>query len=159
MVFTHNVGKMFAAIMRPPAQAVSDSFDFIGIDGQATAFRTITNSSTYIWNGGIFIQVGKGTTPATPADVNIETPFSNTPESVIKSMSSAGYIAGTTEVIQNANINNVQENDSITEVCTYVQGTNNASQTITLMITRNIISPAIPFLINENINLETKVTF
>jgi hypothetical protein len=74
-------------------------------------------------------------------------------------MSNAGYITGTREVIQNANINNVQENDSITEVCTYVQGTNNLSQTITLMITRNIISPAIPFLINENVNLETKVTF
>jgi len=160
MVFSDNVGKLFASCLRPVQTTTFWTFDLIDITNTPFQSATITPSGTNSMAGSISLQVGKGLTPPTPQDYNVEDPFIASPESNRIGSSSAVYNLGSQEIVQNTNINNCGGSGSVSEVCTYTLAKIYPSAVVkTIILTRNKIDPAVPFVATNNINLDTKVTF
>jgi hypothetical protein len=159
LVFTDNVGLIFAGLMRAPVIAVTSIAVLKDVSGNVANFRVITNSTFNVFSDPVKIQVGKGSTPANPQDFQIEEAFLLPPESDLKLMTASVFVANSNEIVQNANINNVQGSGTIAEVITTTRGSDTGNALHTFMLTRNNVNPVIPFIATENINMETKVTF
>ena len=160
MVFTDNVGKIFAGLMRPLTQNSAKQITIVDINNVTQNVWVYTASSNSLWWGGTNeIQVGDGNTPADPLDYNIESPFTNGGiEDNRKVMALPTYTLGSKEIIQNANIAPTAGGGSIEEICQFKNGHNNGGTDIWYLICRNVIT-AVPFTAGASLNLEAEVTF
>ncbi len=134
--------------------------DIAGLD---RVIRIYGSSSQDVWcdsdEGTVsdFAQVGKGTTPATRQDVNIEDPFPDAPENSRRSSIVAGYNSGLGKITISTVITPTGGSGSVTEIVK-IQGMIGANNTITGFHTffRDNISP-VGFIIGETINVSYEV--
>lgn len=164
MVTLDNFGIFLAGHFKP----VNNSTQTViikDIAGADLSVRIFGSSSQDCWTdadeGTVsdFTQVGKGTTPATRQDTNIETPFTNSPESAKQACLSAGYNSGLGKITISTVINPTGSSGTITEVVK-IQGLIGVfpSGTFTNFTAffRDIISP-VNFISGQAINVSHEV--
>lgn len=157
MVFTQGFGLIFCGIMNGHNSQG-------GIPDINNVLRTVFIYNLDINNGQNFManpvkqfQLGKGTTPASPLDFNIETPFITAPESSRIGMSEASYILNSGEITQTGFISNLGSSDSFTEICFFTQIRDTSGGNHIVMISRIIVDPPEPFLLGNRVDVEHKV--
>ena len=82
MVFTSNMGKIIAGLLRTPS-AADNTVVLQDLGDVARAIHIYANSEQLGANAVSLNQIGQGTTPANRTDTNIETPFGVAPESAL----------------------------------------------------------------------------
>jgi len=160
MVFTDNWGKLMTSIFQVPSTG-SPVFTMEDLVGTTRNYQTYKDRDfDDHWNQDAslsFAQVGKGNTPATRQDVNIETPFTNGgAEDNLKITSLFGYNSALGKITIATSISPTAGSGSITEVVKInrVQQTN-ASPIDNLWI-RNIVNP-VAFISGKTINVEHEI--
>lgn len=136
---------------------VSKSYQFCcGNIVNTQSYNVTNNGSPTV---GCRVQVGKGTTPATRADFNIETPFAVSPLSIRNSsgISAWNSILGVIDLA--SIITPAGENDSVSESCLFLtfKDTLLSATNPTLLMSRDNIDPVVPFVIGESINIDYKI--
>lgn len=160
MVFSATFGKILAAHFRAPSVGVTN----ITAQDITDTARTLVIYSTV--NGDRFngsaaigrVRIGQGTTPANPTDFTIETPFGTSPESGSVVQLQPSYIDGSGEVNQASSYSSLGSNDSVTEETQTVDFKSSALAR-SFMVTRDIVSPAVPFEIGKSLNIINKEVF
>ena len=154
MVLSDNLGKILAGHFRSPISnsAINVTLkDTGGVDRVTSIY--ITNSSIRWNNGGMFVRIGKGTTPATAQDIELENPFSNPPESNRVGTFSSSYIVGSGQIQQASLFSNMGASDSITEVVQQIDIRDTGNIVREIQLSRIIINPPVAFLLGQAVNL------
>lgn len=164
MVITDNFGKFLAAHFHILSSGnISVTLDTIA--GSSVTVRVYGTSSTAVWNdtdlGSVSdqAQVGQGVTPATRADINIETPFPTSPENSRITSTPGGYNSVLAKITIPTVITPTGSSGTITEACKYntmIQNTLGPNPQIFLFF-RDIVSPGVNFMMAEAINISHEV--
>jgi len=156
-----NLGLLIAGIFRSPTTANKLVSNLKSTS--ALIFNTriySTQADTNRWNfDGVFrqVQVGKGTTPATRQDFNIESPFVVAPESGLNNSINGVYNSGLGKINQATLIAPTGGAGTITEVIKVFRARATVDQTAkTIVMFRDIIS-SVGFIIGESINIDHEV--
>lgn len=154
MVFTSGFGLVFAGIMNGHTTQA-------GIVDTSGMARTVIIYNTDAENSKNFMtaptkqwQIGKGITPPTPLDFNIETPMGSAPESGIQTLAVANYIIDSGTITQTGFISNLGSSDSFTEICFYTSLKDSGGTQRTIMISRVLVSPPQAFLAGNRLDIE-----
>lgn len=160
MTFLDNIGIVLAGIFRAPSQGVTTVFGLKAID--ASIFTTTTyNTSNFTSLFNItelkVAQVGKGTSPVTRQDFDIENVFPDSPESSRVGSLNDAYNSGLGKITMATLISPTGGAGSITEVCKFVifRAPINPQDRICCIL-RDVISP-VGFIIGESINIDHEV--
>ena len=158
MVFTDNWGKLMANIFQVPTQngIIFTMQDITGVFKNYLVYKD--RDIRDYWNGSAgvsYAQVGKGTTPATPQDFQIEIPFTNGGvEDVAKITSIFGYNSALGKITITTSISPTGSSGTINEVVKINSvepvGTNSATRNLWL---RNLV-PSTDFISGKTINIE-----
>jgi len=160
MTFLDNIGIVLAGLFRAPSTGLRTVSGLKAID--ASIFTTTTyNQQTFSTLFNITAikqaQVGKGTSPVTRQDFDIENEFPNSPEnSKVGSLNDA-YNSGLGKITMATLISPTGGAGSITEVCKFVnfRAPTNPQDRICCIL-RDVISP-VGFIIGESINIDHEV--
>ncbi len=156
MVITENFGRMLASHF--VAQGGGSGFSWIDIGGVANSSTCYGSHLANKYNriGTLTaVQVGKGSTPATNLDINVENPFVGGVESTRRSSNNSGYISGLGKIQTPTQLSNTLGSGSITEVCLYARWHDAPLDPIVLLF-RDIVSVE-TFIAGETINVEHEV--
>ena len=159
-MLTDNAGLIIAGMIRIPANNEFGFGGFILRTGTIVSLRTYAfnnslNPFNLISGGGA--QVGKGTTPATRQDFDIEDPFITAPESLVFATSPNGYVPASGIIQFPALLASTGAGGIITEVCRYVNWRSDTTQEKgTFMVAHDIISPS-TFIIGQQIFVEHEI--
>lgn len=159
MVLSDNLGIILAGHFTPLTGSTLDVIikDSGGVDRTVTIYGASSNN--WIQVGGKGTRIGKGSTPATGQDFDLENPFADPPENGKINSASATYIAGSGETNQTTQFAPMGGNDSITEVVQQITLRDTGGVDREVQISRIVVSPAVPFLIGQQVNLNNKVVF
>ena len=161
MVLSDNVGYILAGHFTPLTSAeVEVVMKIKDTSGVLDNFKIYSGSGNR-WNVNSVhaVRIGKGTTPASHQDFDLEVPFVNPPESGKVTSSSPTYLADSGIGNQATQFSPMGASDSLTEVteeiiCKATGGTDHDIQ-----LSRIIIDPAVAFLINQQVDLDHEVNF
>ena len=163
-MFTDNLGKLVAGLFRPPSTGAKTVTGLLRRDTggsfNTTVYNTQTNT-TYAWtNPNQNVQVGKGTTPPTRQDYNVEQAFASAPEANPFPNLGKGYNSGLGKIEVGATLSNVTDNDSVSEYVKIVtiRDSVGGATTRECIWVRDTFTPQ-AFLAGENIvtNLEVLI--
>ena len=162
MVTLDNFGIFLAGHFTAPTSG--KNVDIVDKSGVTQTVKIIGTSSNGVWgetnNGTIadYIQIGKGTTPATRQDFKLEDPFVTSPESSRFITISAGYNSGLGKITISAVLASTGGSGSITEVTKEQQMTKiTPSQSLgQFLFFRDLISP-VGFIIGQTVNVSYEV--
>jgi len=158
MVVNDNLGLIIAGIFQIPTTA-SKQIDLVDINGVTKDVRPIGSSTVALMNHSNPAlcrgQVGKGTTPATRQDENIENPFTNGGvEDNPQLMSVFGYNSALGKVTSSVPITPTTGAGAISEVVMTIRLNDNTGNPFDFLITRDIVNPVVNFIIAQTINTE-----
>jgi len=160
-----NFGEFLKGHFTILSTGVRDTAFVITTNGTSRTLRIYGTSSNFVWNDtnavgsqGDFGQVGKGTTPVTRQDINIETPFPDAPENSKQVSLAGGYNSGLGKVTVQTDITPTGGAGAVTEFCKI----NNMSviQTNTyeiIALTRDLVSPPASFIVGEAISASLEI--
>jgi len=163
MVFTDNFGRMLTGIFTPPSTTPNT----------ITGLKDITGSTETIQSRGLptdadnfnqaitnLIQVGKGSTPATAQDFEIENPFTNGgAEDNKNNVNNGGVDKPNGTITYGAQINPTAGAGAITEVCYFMTMNNSSGVAKTFLMWRNIITPQVNFIAGQAINIDSEIQY
>jgi hypothetical protein len=158
-LLTNNFGIWYAHVLgqiTPDFQLINNaniSKDFRAL-GSGTRWNTTDANSV-----GCTIQVGSGLTPADRSDFNIETAFPTAPESGRINTGNGGWNSGLGEILFSMNPINAGGAGSISEACWFFHMTDNPASEEIILFSRDNISPVVPFIIGETINVQYSMVF
>ena len=157
MVINANLGKLIAGHFKPQGSGASFSWtDIAGVNHSSTIYGS-NLANKYNRNPNTTSQqVGKGITPATNIDTNIEDPFTNSPEQSRVNATPAGYNSGLGKIQVPALISNTGGSGSISEACLY-GFYYSAPSDFVVLLARSNVSPVANFISGQNINIEFEV--
>jgi len=159
-VFLDNFGKILAQIFRAPTSVNSPTFT---VEGTSTTrscvlYALIGNTGRMNFEAqATKTRVGKGTTPATRQDTNIEDPFTNAPEDSLFDNSLAGYNSGLGKVTAPASVAPTGGSGTISEMI--IVNVFRASNTniFEVAMTRDNVSPLVNFISGKTISTALEV--
>lgn len=158
MVTNDNLGKLIAGIFRSPSTGLT-TINLINTGGVSRGIRVYGNDNNIVFNlnkSGA-VQIGKGTTPPTRQDFNLENAFPNSPESVLKGVTLPhGYVSGLGKITIATLISPTGGAGSITETALTQFWQNTGSNNERYLLFRDIISP-VGFIIGQAINIDYEV--
>jgi len=152
-----------AGMFRPPSTATQTALTgFKDTGGNARSIIIYGTQGTDRFNDSNTIkqgQIGKGDTPVTRQDANIEQPFtSGGNEDNKQNLSVYGYIQANGEINYNFLISNAFEAGIVKEVCSFIQMRDSPSvATKEFMLTRDVLNPVVNFIQAENIFVEFSI--
>lgn len=160
MVFTDNWGKLMANIFIVPT-TTGATFTMEDLVGTTRTYQTYKDRDfDDHWNQSAcvsFAQVGKGNTPATRQDVNIETPFTNGGvEDNLKITSLFGYNSALGKITIATSISPTAGSGSITEVVKINSVQQTSATLIQNLWIRNVVN-AVAFISAKTINVEHEI--
>ena len=162
MVTLDNFGIFLAGHIVPITSGSSRILtDVVGL---THTVRLIGNSSNKVWNDtgfgslGDFIQIGKGSTPATRQDFKIEDPFTTAPESSRFVCIPAGYNSGLGKITISGTLGSTGGTGTITEVTKEQAMINTSNPTVlkNFCFFRDNISP-VNFIIGQSVFVSYEV--
>ncbi len=163
MVVTDNFGLLIAGLFRAPTQDPK-TIVLKNIAGANINVNVFDQDGGKLFNenspanGRGKVQVGKGFSPATRQDVNIENPFPDSPESDrIDITFPAGYNFTSNKVTVATQIQPTGGAGAVTEVCYYMFINDNAGVSQTILIFRNILTVPVNFIVGQTINIDSEV--
>ena len=157
MTFSDNFGKLISAHFAP--QATGSGFQFRDINDVARNTTVYGSHLANKYNQGnqCTVQVGKGLTPATRQDFNIEDPFIGGAESIRQNTGFGGWNSGLGQVDIPTVISPTAGSGSISETVLYnMWHTTNIGDHHFLM-SRDNISPIVSFISGKAINVDYKL--
>jgi len=132
------------------------------INGVTFACQLYGNNTSIAWNAGgtvVQAQVGKGTSPPSRQDLDIENPFTNGGNEDNRNSSLFGSYSNVTELITMQTTIVPIGSGSITEVCKFVQVNDTGIPTLRIiLISRDLISPPVAFNFGDVINVQNEVS-
>lgn len=134
-------------------------------NGTSRTLKIYGNSASLVWNDtqsvgaqGDFGQVGKGTTPVTRQDINIETPFPDSPENAKQVSLAGGYNSGLGKITVQTNITPTGGSGAVTEFCKINNMAVIETNTFEIIaLTRDLVSPQANFIIGETISASLEI--
>ena len=161
MVILDNFGLLLAGFFRAPSTAVltvGGIKDTSGVSFSLRPYDTIDSDRRFNKIGADRkAQVGKGTTPVTRQDFVIESPFTNGGvEDNPQNSNASGYVSGLGKIEAGTLIASTTGAGTITEVVKQIVLEDSFSTIRTMIIMRDIISPA-SFIASESINVNHEV--
>jgi len=156
-----NLGLLIAGLFRTPTTAnklVSNLKATNALVFNTRIYSTQADTNRFNFDGVLrLVQVGKGTTPVTRQDFNIESPFVVAPESGLNASINGVYNSGLAKINQATLIAPTGGAGTITEVIKTTRARATVDQTgKIIVIFRDIISP-VGFIIGESINIDHEV--
>ncbi len=160
MVLSDNFGKIMAGIFRPPSSSVNTIGGIKATDG-IDYVMAIYSSSGNNWSnvGGKYIRIGKGTTPATAQDFELEDPFVVGVEATRVASALATYQDGDGFTKQTVQFQPMGGNGDISEIIQELVMKDSTGNDRNVQISRIVIDPAVPFIINQQTNIESEISF
>lgn len=166
MTTNDNLGNLLAQLIRAPTSVTTDTpAIFRNTVGALISFRIVGSNNTTLFNDDVTVptvtetrvQIGKGTTPPTRQDFNLENAFPNSPESVLKGVTLPhGYVSGLGKITIATLISPTGGAGSITETALTQFWQNTGSNNERYLLFRDIISP-VGFIIGQAINIDYEV--
>ncbi len=161
MVVLDNLGFLLSFFFRAPSGSNAIRVGIKRLGGSALDVRPYSaNTDTGLFNDEGIVrraQVGKGTTPATRQDNNIENAFPDSPESGQVSSLNGGYNSGLGKISQSTLISNLGGAGSVTEVIKVFKIVDVFTQNgVDCAIFRDVISP-VGFIVGESLNITHEV--
>jgi len=162
MVFTDNVGIIIAGLFRPRGSGIEETPDTLrDVNGTLFGVRTYGGNSSANFNVSAVTftaQVGKGNTPATRQDIDIENPFSNggVEDNQVGSLSGI-YNVAQARIIMSTAIGATIGAGAITEVCKFITVNDRFGGDHVIMVMRDIIDPPVNFIATNTINIENRI--
>jgi len=157
MVLTDNFGLFlaghFGKINNNGSKVVAGFLDDTGVSRSLQIYGQRGSDKNYNDVGGSQMQVGKGLTPVSRQDFNIENVFASSPEKDKVTTALAGFNSGLGKISFASTIPNVTDNDSVTEVCHFRTMQTNAPATKVFLMIHDLVSP-VSFITGETINTE-----
>jgi len=161
MVSNDNLGNLLAQTIRPPTSLETDTpAIFRNTVGVLVSFRIVANNNTTLWNDNVTnpvitetrVQIGKGTTPPTRQDFNIENPFTNggVEDNSVKSQFS-GYVSATGLINMATQLSPMAGAGTITEVVLFKH-----TRAGVFLWYRNLITPS-GFILGNTVNTNHEV--
>ncbi len=127
---------------------VSEEFDW---NGESTAYNNSVTPNVI----GSKVQVGQGLTPASIGDFTIETPFGVAPESNRNNTGIGTYTVGLSQIFVPSAISPTTGSGDISEAGLAMRWRKPSTGLVTeLLITHDNISPVVPFLAGNAINID-----
>jgi len=162
LVVNDNFGILISALFRAPSALVKTVVlkDIAGVSRNLDVFNTDgANLFNDVATAISKVQVGKGLSPATRQDVNIESPFTNggVEDNRIDITQPAGYNSGLGKVTVATLINPTAGAGAITEVCYYLFIRDNSGTVQTFLIFRNNLTVPVNFIASQSINIDSEV--
>ncbi len=163
MVFTDNVLALLA--MACTQESGSGNHDTVlnsmhDINNFAFTVRAYVGNSTTVMSSSVVLfqaQIGKGTSPATRQDFNIENPFTNGGEEDNRKLSIKAVYVNATEKIEMSTQFSALGLGAISEVCKFIVINDISSADRTILISRDIIDPPVNFIASDIINVLNEV--
>jgi len=161
-MFTQNAINLLATMFRAPTTA-NGVFGAVPLGGGGSTVFTMTGATSNARfnvneNGGGF-KLGKGTTPPTRFDNDVETPLDSSPEKDQTVMNHpSGFVAGISKSNSGGMISPTTDAGDITEAIKVMQlkSASVPHPTLNICIWRDTFSP-VPFTAGEQINIEMEV--
>ena len=161
MTTNDNLGNLLAQLIRAPTSVTTDTpAIFRNTAGNLISFRIVGSNNTTLFNDDVTVptvtetrvQIGKGTTPPTRQDFDIESPFTNggVEDSPVKS-NVAGYISALGQINMATQLTPMAGTGTITEVIVLKN-----TRAGTFLWYRNLITPA-SFILGNTININHEV--
>ncbi len=163
MVFTDNVLALLAMACTKEAgggnhdTVINSMHDINNFAFTVGAYRG--NSTTGMQVSAVLFeaQIGKGSTPATRQDFNIEIPFTNGGEEDNRKLSIIAIYVEATEKIEMSTQYSALGSGAISEVCKFIVINDISGQDRTILISRDIINPPVNFIGSQIINVQNEV--
>lgn len=154
-----NIGLLVAGLFRQPSSG-SLNINVKSITGATIntgVYQTHTNTTMFNSIALRQAQIGQGSTPPARTDFNIETPFSNAPESVRNTSLDFGYNSPLGKITIGTTISPAGGPGTITEVTKYVSWRSGGAVNNVICIIRDIVSPGVNFVLGQSIQIDHEV--